>query len=199
MVIEGQDKTSSLIWLHRLQYADDQAAWDDFARRFEPRIRGLFRRFGSTQADAEDLTQEWLEGVWHRVKVFDRRQSGSFHAWLLMIARKLHLALYRKTRRQKAQTEEQADNLTDPNSGPLWEAAARNALETAENHVQEHVNANTWQAYKRIDRETDVALAKEFGIKPASVRRQAERVRKLLHKELVSILNIDTPGVSMDS
>ena len=85
----GQDYTTTRASLIlRLKRSEDIAAWDEFATMYSPVILRVALSRGLQTADAENLVQEVLLAVSQSVTNWlDRKDRGSFRAWLLTIAK----------------------------------------------------------------------------------------------------------------
>src|SRR5262245_21625738 len=60
----------------------DEVAWDEFVRRYGPRIYRWCRRWGLQPADLHDVTQEVLLALARQMADFAYDPRGSFRAWL---------------------------------------------------------------------------------------------------------------------
>lgn len=71
----------------RRMVAREEKAYQDFARIFGPRLRGLFVQRGLTFSDAEDLAASCITDIALKVDKYQARDKGGFSAWVLAIAR----------------------------------------------------------------------------------------------------------------
>ena len=65
----------------------DQAAWNEFVARYEPRILDWSRRWGLQESDARDVTQAVLLKLSRSMTTFVYDRSRSFRGWLKTITR----------------------------------------------------------------------------------------------------------------
>jgi len=73
--------------LNRLRHAPaDPAAWEEFVRRYGPRIHAWCRGWGLQDADAQDVTQDVLLEIARKVRDFHFDPTRSFRAWLKTLA-----------------------------------------------------------------------------------------------------------------
>ena len=82
----------------------DAAGWEELVRVHTRRVYGLCYRFTSSEAEAQDLTQEIFLRVFRSLKSY-RSTEGSFSTWLTRLSRNLLIDHYRRTRQER---------LTDP-------------------------------------------------------------------------------------
>lgn len=62
----------------------NKQAYADIVRRYQNKLYGLFRKMGSSEADAQDLTQETLLKAYHKLAAHNPEQS--FAGWIYTIA-----------------------------------------------------------------------------------------------------------------
>jgi RNA polymerase sigma factor (sigma-70 family) len=60
----------------------DQGAWGEFAERYGRKIYGWCRHWQLQEADAEDVTQQVLLKLAHKMQTFTYDPAKSFRAWL---------------------------------------------------------------------------------------------------------------------
>jgi RNA polymerase sigma factor (sigma-70 family) len=72
--------------LQRLKNPADQATWDDFNRTYRGLIRGVARRAGLDETEAEEVVQETLIAVARKMPEFHYLPAkDSFKGWLLQL------------------------------------------------------------------------------------------------------------------
>jgi RNA polymerase sigma factor (sigma-70 family) len=82
-VSENQSSRTSVTLLGRLrQDPKDQAAWNDFVARYEPKILQWCRGWRLQEPDAHDVTQAVLLKLSRLMETFAYDPSRSFRAWL---------------------------------------------------------------------------------------------------------------------
>src|SRR5262245_40922238 len=64
----------------------DQAAWEEFVKRYGPSVLGWCRRWGAQEADALDISQVVLAKLAVQMRHFAYDPSRSFRSWLRAVA-----------------------------------------------------------------------------------------------------------------
>lgn len=77
-------------WMRRVADAADRPAFAALFRHFAPRLKGYLVRSGSSEAQAEELTQETMATLWRRAGQFDPARA-QLSTWLYTIARNLRI------------------------------------------------------------------------------------------------------------
>lgn len=90
----------------------DKQAYTDIVRRYQNKLYGLFRKMGSSEADAQDLTQETLLKAYRKLASHNPMQS--FAGWLYTIA--IHLQKDRGGRRNPDSVQEDRYERETPES-----------------------------------------------------------------------------------
>lgn len=74
--------------LARVRDLDDAASWSEFFHTYERLVRGLARRRGLTEHEAEDVAQEVFRRLARTLPEFERgERPGSFRNWLGRLTR----------------------------------------------------------------------------------------------------------------
>ena len=76
------------------------AAWEDLVKLHTRRVYSICYRFTSSDAEAQDLTQDVFLRVYRTLGSF-RSTEGSFTTWLARLARNLLIDHYRRTRNER--------------------------------------------------------------------------------------------------
>jgi RNA polymerase sigma-70 factor (ECF subfamily) len=171
----------------RLHNRDDQAAWSEFAKLYEPLVYRLGRRRGLQDADARDLCQDVLSAVAAAVERWDPDPAkGSFRGWLFRIARNLSAkALARQGRqargtgRTSVQELLEAQPAADPAAAAEVEAEFRHrAFQWAAERVRREFAEATWQAFWRtgVEGRPVADVAEELGLSAGAVYVARSRV-----------------------
>ena len=92
--MQGPETRPSLIG--SLADTSSQSGWSEFVRLYQPAIYRVAQLRGLQPADAEDLTQDVLAKVSHRIKGFDPLEKGSFRGWLGKITRDMIVDRFRR-------------------------------------------------------------------------------------------------------
>jgi RNA polymerase sigma-70 factor (ECF subfamily) len=77
------------------------AAWEDLVKLHTRRVYAICYRFTSSDAEAQDLTQDVFLRVFKNLKSF-RAGEGLFVVWLTRLTRNLLIDHYRRTRLERA-------------------------------------------------------------------------------------------------
>jgi RNA polymerase sigma-70 factor (ECF subfamily) len=91
---DAQDATDEDI---RLCVAGDAQAWERLVRTYQGRIYGICLRFTSSNAEAEDLTQDIFVKLFCNLSSYDATR-GSFLPWLQNLTRNHLVDRFRRTR-----------------------------------------------------------------------------------------------------
>ena len=85
----------------------NKQAYAHIVRRYQNKLYGLFRKMGSTEGDAEDLTQETLLKAYR--KLASHRSDKSFAGWIYAIAVNLQRDRGKRTSLEMAAGREPAE------------------------------------------------------------------------------------------
>lgn len=102
--------------LHRIAHARDRDAFAELFSRWSGRIRGAMINLGSTQEEADELTQEALLAVWRRAESYDPARAPA-KAWIFTIARNRRIDMLRRVMRPAPDPEDPLFQ-PDPPAGP---------------------------------------------------------------------------------
>jgi RNA polymerase sigma-70 factor (ECF subfamily) len=78
----------------------DATGWEELVRLHTRRVYGLCYRFTTSDAEAQDLTQDIFLRVFRTLKSY-RSTEGSFVTWLTRLSRNLLIDHYRRTRQER--------------------------------------------------------------------------------------------------
>jgi RNA polymerase sigma factor (sigma-70 family) len=149
----GQTRVSLLLRLK--QAPQDQAAWQEFARRYEPRLRSWCQHWRLQDADAQDVAQTVLLQLLTKLQSFEYDPNGSFRSWLWTLAHHAWQDLI--VRRRQALTNLDQGGTHDPLDSVaarddlqvrLQEAFDLEVMELAMARVQARVAPATWEAFR---------------------------------------------------
>ena len=140
----------------RLPDAADMAAWEEFVAIYGPLVFRLARRQGLQSADADDVVQEVLTAVARHVSQWlNRKDRGSFRAWLFRIARNVAINfLTRRATRSLGVGGDEAERFVEKIPAAASSISSqfdleyrREAFRWAANQVRQVVSEDTWQAF----------------------------------------------------
>ncbi len=183
---------TSLTLLGRVRDLSDQQAWNEFVRRYTPRIFFWCKRFSLQDQDASDVTQQVLLKLVSAMQSFDYDPSrGSFRGWLKTVTSNAVRDLGRKMSSSNELTGKNAEpwlaQLVDETAidalAEQIEAGYQEELLTeAESRAQLRIQPKTWEAYSMLAKDGLSApeVAGKMGIKVADVYVAKSRVIKML-------------------
>jgi RNA polymerase sigma-70 factor (ECF subfamily) len=189
-------RTSATL-LDRLKHdAADQAAWDEFVRRYGTLIYRWCRHWKLQEADAEDVTQTVLLKLAEKLRKFSYDPGRSFRAYLKTLA---HYAwcdfLDGRKRpgagsgdssvREALYTVEARDDLVQH----LKDEFDREILDEAMGRVRERVEPRTWEAFRltALEALSGAAVAQRLGLKIATVYQARCKVQRMLQEEIARL------------
>jgi RNA polymerase sigma-70 factor (ECF subfamily) len=171
----------------------DQAAWGDFAARYGCKIYGWCRQWGLQEADAEDVTQQVLLKLAHKMRTFTYDPSKSFRAWLKTVTHHAWRDFVEGRDRpgagsgdtgvlEQLQTVQARDGLVSE----LGEEFSRDLLDEAMARVRLRVQPHTWQAFHllAVEGRSGAEAAERLGMKVATVFVARSKVQKMLQEEV---------------
>jgi RNA polymerase sigma-70 factor (ECF subfamily) len=188
------DSTTSPTLLGRLrQQPADEAAWNEFVRRYGPKVLAWCRQWRLQDADAQDVTQNVLARLARRMQSFVYDPSRSFRGWL-------------RTLTQAAWSDFVADGRPGARASGdsstlecLHSIAARDdlvarleqefdheVLEEATARVRLRVEPDSWEAFRLMTLEglSGSETATRLGKEVAAVFKARSRVQALLRDEI---------------
>jgi RNA polymerase sigma factor (sigma-70 family) len=171
----------------------DQAAWGEFAERYGRKIYGWCRHWQLQEADAEDVTQQVLLKLAHKMRTFSYDPSRSFRAWLKTVTHHAWRDYVEGQRRpgagsgdtsvlEQLHTVQARDNLV----AELDEEFTRELLDEAMARVRLRVQPHTWQAFEMLSVEgrSGAEAAERLGMKVATVFVAKSKVQKMIQEEV---------------
>jgi RNA polymerase sigma factor (sigma-70 family) len=187
---DAQGSSTSSTLLGRLrQDPKDQAAWEEFTRRYQPKVYEWGRCLGLQDADALDVAQDVLVKLIRTIDSFRYDHAQSFRGWLRTLTR--HAWSDHLGKRNRAGPGSARDEVHER----LQTIEAREELvkrieqefdlelkEQAEQDVKKCVEPDTWAAYELTEKKgfsnKDAAVILGIPKKQARVAVYRNRVRK---------------------
>lgn len=186
--------------LDRLRDAGDHASWEDFHRTYRGLLRGVARRAGLNEHEAEEAVQDTLIAVAKKLPEF-RYEPGkdSFKGWLLQIVRWKVADQFRKRKDGpgSAAPGEDAGSASHPVMAPgfqapeefeaIWDAEwAQHLLTQALARVKRQVNPEHYALYHLhvIQGLSPAETARALGVALPTVYLAKLRVGRRLREEL---------------
>jgi RNA polymerase sigma factor (sigma-70 family) len=172
----------------------DAAAWNEFLRRYGPKVLGWCRHWQLQEADAEDVAQDVLLRIAKQMRTFRYDPARSFRGWLKAVARAAWSDWLDANQRSVAQGDgDTATRATlestvarDDLVSRLEAEFDRELLDTATSQVQVRVDPKTWEAFRltAIDGLSGLEAAEKLGMKVAAVYVAKGRIQKMLQDEV---------------
>jgi RNA polymerase sigma factor (sigma-70 family) len=192
--------------LSRLKNWDDQQSWQEFFDTYWRLIYGFARKWGLSDAEAQDIVQDTVLVVARKMPEFRYDPAvGSFKSWLLHTTQWRIRDHYRKKERlhQAGPSHSPADGartstierIPDPaglDLEAIWEAEWRqNLLHAAVDRIRQRVDARQFQIFDlHVLREWPVSkVARALGISAGRVYLAKHRIGGLLKQEIQRIEN----------
>jgi RNA polymerase sigma factor (sigma-70 family) len=186
-------RVTDLHLLDRLRDPEDTDAWGEFYRRYGRRIRLWCLRWGLQEVDADDLRQQILLKLLHKMKSFVYDPGRSFLAWLETLSRH---TVYDFVRR-RARTVKGAETVRVLDQIEAREDSARRReeqfdlelLETACMRVRRRVAPSTCYAFVAvaIEGQPPAEVASRTGLSVNQTYVAKRRVLMMLKNEVRSL------------
>jgi RNA polymerase sigma factor (sigma-70 family) len=96
--------------LQRLQDQHDEVSWDEFIRFYRNYIFSIIYKMDLSAEIAEELTQEVLVKLWHKIPSTDLKEIKRFRAWIATVTKNCVLDYFRKQTRETEHLKKAAQN-----------------------------------------------------------------------------------------
>jgi RNA polymerase sigma-70 factor (ECF subfamily) len=174
-------------------------AWDEFVRRYRPKIYGWCSDWGLQGADADDVAQIVLAKLTEKLRDFRYDPARSFRAWLKTVTQRTLIDFLATWKRGSGEGNDEAwEKLRSLEARAdlerqLAEAFDRELLDMAMLRVQQRVAPGSWEAFRLTALEglSGAEASKRIGMPVASVFMAKHRVQKMLQEE---VRNLDRTG-----
>ena len=185
--------TTSVTLLERLRLPGEEQAWRHFVELYAPLILDWSRRIGLNATDSEDLVQDVLTTLVHKLREFDYDRNQSFRGWLRTITTNRGRDFLR---RRGLAAGVALDGMLDPatpNGADVFAEAEyrRQLVSRALDLMQTEFESNTWKACWECvvnDRRAD-DVAQQLGMSVNAVFVAKSRVLRRLRSELLGLLD----------
>lgn len=187
----------SLISRARTHQAD---AWCELVDLYGPLVAHWCRRFGSDAHTTADCVQDVFTAVYKSLGRYEARDcAGSFRAWLWTItANKLRDRLRAERHHNQARGGSSAliglQAIADPynddaglsDQDPTSSDELRSLMARAMDQVRAEFEPRTWDIFIRsvVDQLSTQAVAEQYGITEAAVRKTRSRIMRRLRQQL---------------
>jgi len=166
----------------------DEAAWQEFVRRYGPRVYHWCRRYGLQEADAQDATQNVLVKLAARMRTFEYDPTRSFRGWLRTVTQSVLSDFLAERRQANLVPLGALDGTAAHNSllQDLEEEFDRELLEQAMAQVQLRVAPHRWEAFRLTALEglSGSETAARLQMPVATVFTAKSKIHRLLQQEL---------------
>lgn len=88
-------------WIVAISATRDRSGFVLLFRRFAPKVKSYFLRYGLTEETADELAQETLLTIWRKAHLYDPARASA-SGWIYAIARNLRIDAQRRERRPRA-------------------------------------------------------------------------------------------------
>jgi RNA polymerase sigma factor (sigma-70 family) len=185
---------TSITLLGRLRHdGADQAAWNEFVARYEPKILQWGHGWGLQDSDARDVTQDVLLKLHRLLARFEYDPSRSFRAWLRTLTHHAWRDLVDDRKRKESGSGDTAmqgilENIAvgDTLAERIEEAFRSEVLDHAMAHVRTRVEPRTWDAFRLTALEgfTGAAVADRLEMNITRVYTAKSEVKKMIRAEI---------------
>jgi RNA polymerase sigma factor (sigma-70 family) len=192
---------TSVTLLGRLrQEGTDQAAWEEFVRRYGPKICSWCRQWALQESDAQDVAQEVLLKLAAKLRSFSYDPSRSFRGWLKTLT---HHAWrdFVDSRHRVGNGPIPWDQLESQAAGHdllqrLDEEFDRELADEAMARVQVRVAPHTWKAFRltAVEDLSGAEAAQRLNMTVAMVFISKSRVQKMVRAEIERMESVRPDG-----
>jgi RNA polymerase sigma-70 factor (ECF subfamily) len=193
---DSSDRTDASILFGLNANPSDRDRWARFYRVYDPAIRRWLRHWGLQAADVDDVSQDVLMRLIHKLPAFTYDRSRSFRGWLKTVVHNVWHD-FATNRRRKV-----AVGVGGRDADPLAEVAARDDLEAriretydqellewAMAEVKRRVAPTTWEAFERtaVGREQPQTVADQLGMGVELVYVHKSKVTKMIRERIRAV------------
>jgi RNA polymerase sigma factor (sigma-70 family) len=186
-------KTSPSLLGRLRESPEDESAWDEFVRRYQPRLLAWGRRWGLQESDAQEVAQNVMVRLASKLRVLSYDPSLSFRGWLYTIARNAWSDFVSDQRKHGVQGDPtealQSLEAREDLELRLAEVFDLELLEEATNRVKARVADKTWEAFRRtaILAEKASVVSAALSMPIASVFKAKSNIQTMLKEELAKL------------
>lgn len=192
MRLADNDRTSTTLLARLRDHPADAAAWEEFVRRYRPRIYSFCLAYPLQPADAEDVTQAVLLRLVEKMRAFHYDLSRSFRAWLQTVTRNVLCDYLHELRRVPSSGDSAVLRLLEnleAREGLARQIETdldRELLEEALRRVRPRVSSRQWEAFRltAVEGMPGKEAAEKLGMLVATVYTAKSKVQKLVRQEI---------------
>jgi RNA polymerase sigma factor (sigma-70 family) len=200
-VSEHHSFQTSVTLLGRLREdAKDEAAWNEFVARYEPKILEWCRRWGLQNSDALDVTQDVLLKLHGLLARFAYDPTRSFRGWLRTLTFHAWCDLVEDHKREGSGSGDSAmqgffENIAarDTLAEQLEEEFRNELLERAMVRVRTRVESRTWDAFRLTALEgiSAAITADRLSMNVTRVYTAKSEVTRMIRSEIQKLVEIE--------
>ncbi len=191
---EPGDTSVTLLGKLRHQPADT-GAWEEFVRRYRPRIYAYCLAFPLQPADAEDVSQAVLLKLTTKLREFQYDPAQSFRAWLKAVTRHILLDFLAERGSEQGSGDSAVRRLLEnleAREGLVQQLEAefdQELLDIALRHVRPRVPPQHWDAFRLTALEglSGAEAGTRLGMLVATVYTAKSKVQKLVREEIARL------------
>jgi RNA polymerase sigma factor (sigma-70 family) len=198
---EDHSSRTSVTLLGRLrQDPGDQAAWNDFVARYEPKMLQWCRGWRLQESDARDVTQDVLLKLHGQLAKFTYDPSRSFRGWLKTLAHHAWRDLVDDRKRTgngsgDARMQEFLESIvaSDDLVAHLVEEFRRELMDLAMTRVRPRVADRTWDAFRLTALEgcAGATAAARLDMNITRVYTAKSEVKRMIRAEIRKLVEIE--------
>jgi len=192
-----QDSGTRITLLGRLRRdPTNQAAWDDFVEHYGGRIYAWCRKWNLQEADAQDVTQNVLLKLAHKMREFTYDPTRSFRAWLKTLTHHAWSDFLEARQRPGLGSGDShvaevllSTQAREDLGRQIEEEFDRELLEQAMLRVRLRVAPQTWEAFRLTALEglSGAEAGSRIPMQVAQVFVAKRRVQKMLKEEITKL------------
>ena len=184
--------------LQRVRVRSDDEAWRTMEAVYAPLVRGWLRRTVLLDVnDADDVVQDVMAVVIRRIGEFERQRTGSFRAWLKLIAVNCLRQWLRQRKHAGAgdsRTGELLNELEDPTSqlSAVWDREHdEHVMKQILLSLRTEFTETTWRAFELTALEGRISedAAKVLGVSVNAVFIAKSRVLARMKQEAAGLID----------
>jgi RNA polymerase sigma factor (sigma-70 family) len=200
-VADDQPSGTSVTLLGRLrQEVKDEAAWNEFVARYEPKILEWCRGWQLQEFDARDVTQDVLLKLHKLLARFAYDPSKTFSGWLRTLTHHAWRDLVDDRKRAGLGSGDTAmqrffENIAAADSliQQLEDEFQKEVLDQAMDRVRLRVEPRTWDAFRMTTLEgcSGAAVADRLGMNITRVYTAKSEVKKMIRAEVRKLVQLE--------
>ncbi len=200
-VLENHSSRTSVTLLGRLrQNSRDQAAWNEFVARYEPKILEWCRGWRLQESDARDVTQDVLMKLHGLLAHFAYDPSKRFRGWLKTLAHHAWRDLVAQRKRAGIVSGDsriaaffESAQAGDDLAHHLEQEFQLELMEEAMLRVQPRVAARTWDAFRltALEGQSGAAVADRLEMNIARVYSAKSDVKRMIREEIRKLVDLE--------